>query len=362
MSRGSEERALLAESADQLFAELAHAERDADIWEAIEANGMTVLFDPEDEGGFGGGWEDAFVLLHSAAFHALRAPLAETLLARRLARQAQLDLPPGAIAIAFREGGSARAVCWGNAVDHVAVISEVAGARRLQIVAARHVEIRAVRATIAQEPLADLHFDDDAPCESGSIDEDPFLAGALMRAASMAGALSATLDRSVQHANDRQQFGRPIGKFQAVQHSLALLANEVAAVNCAAVAACRAADRAPAEFAIAAAKLRANRAAGVATAIAHQVHGAIGFTMEHKLHLATQRLWTWRSEYGNDRYWATRLGEIAAAHSGEGLWRYLTMLTDGVRHPHTCSAPKHLPVAEPLVIIGPCTQLPDSPR
>jgi acyl-CoA dehydrogenase len=328
MSRGSEERALLAETADQLFAELASTEQGAGVWQAIEGNGMTALFDSEDEGGFGGGWEDAFVLLHSAAFHALRAPLAETLLVRRLARQARLEVPPGPIAIAFREGESARAVPWGNAVEHIAVITGVDGARQLQIVAAHRIEIRAARWTIAQEPLADLHFGTDVAHEARSIEEDPFLAGALMRAASMAGALSAALNLSVQHANERRQFGRPIGKFQAIQHSLALLANEAAAVNCAAVAACRAAERGPAQFEIAAAKLRANRATGVATSIAHQVHGAIGFTMEHKLHLATQRLWTWRSEYGNDRYWATRLGDIAAAQGSEGVWRHLTMLGD----------------------------------
>jgi acyl-CoA dehydrogenase len=328
MSRGSEERALLAESADQLFGGLEGGEHSACVWRAIEDNGMTALFDPEDAGGFGGGWEDAFVLLHSAAFHAIRAPLPETLLARRLARQAQLEVPAGPMAIAFCESGVARAVPWGNEVDHLAVVTGAQGARQLQIVAARNIEILEARSTIAQEPLADLYFGDDAARATGTIDEDPFLAGALMRAASMAGALSAALRLSVQHANERQQFGRPIGKFQAIQHSLALLANEVAAVNCAAVAACRAADRGSADFEIAAAKLRANRAVGVATSIAHQVHGAIGFTMEHKLHLATQRLWTWRSEYGNDRCWATRLGDIAAAQGGEGLWRHLTMLSD----------------------------------
>jgi acyl-CoA dehydrogenase len=328
MSRGSDERAMLAETADQLFGELASSKHDAGVWQVVEDNGMTALFDPEDDGGFGGGWEDAFVLLHSAAFHAIRAPLAETLLARRLARQAQLEVPAGPMAIAFCASGVARAVPWGNEVGHVAVITGTEGSRQLQIVAARCIQILAARSTIAQEPLADLYVGDDAARETGTIEEDPFLACALMRAASMAGALSAALSLCVQHANARQQFGRPIGKFQAIQHSLALLANEVAAVNCAAVAACRAAQRGPADFEIAAAKLRANRAAGVATSIAHQVHGAIGFTMEHKLHLATQRLWTWRSEYGNDRYWATRLGDIAAAQGGAGLWRHLTMLSD----------------------------------
>jgi acyl-CoA dehydrogenase len=54
-------------------------------------------------------------------------------------------------------------------------------------------------------------------------------------------------------------------------------------------------------FEIAAAKLRTNMAIGTGTSIAHQVHGAIGFTHEYDLHRYTRRLMGWRSEFGNDR-------------------------------------------------------------
>jgi acyl-CoA dehydrogenase len=344
MSRSSEERALLAETADKLFAGIASGEQDraeaiaAASWHAIEESGITALFVPEDEGGFGGTWEDAFVLLHAVGVHGVSLPIAETLLARRLLRQAQIEAPLGPIAVAICEGAQlrrggeawrlvsrARAVPWGNAVEHVVVVAVADGIWKLALVGAASARVCSPRFTIAQEPLAELHFDGCEALGVGSFDEDPRLASALMRASMMAGALSATLNLSVRHANERQQFGRPIGKFQAIQHALALLANEVAAVSCAALAACRAADRGAAELEIAAAKLRANRAAGMATSIAHQVHGAIGFTMEHRLHRATQRLWSWRSEYGNDRYWAARLGKLAAACGPEGLWRQLTL-------------------------------------
>ncbi|SBV33033.1 Acyl-CoA dehydrogenase-like protein (modular protein) [uncultured Sphingopyxis sp.] len=145
----------------------------------------------------------------------------------------------------------------------------------------------------------------------------------------MAGAMGRALALSIDHVNTRQQFGRPLGKFQAVQQSLAIMACEVRAVDAAAAAlAARLdmVDRDPsaADFEIAAAKLRANRAVGVVTAIAHQVHGAIGFTEEYDLHRVTIPLMRWRGAYGNDAYWAARLGRQVAGFGGRGLWEAMT--------------------------------------
>ncbi len=154
------------------------------------------------------------------------------------------------------------------------------------------------------------------------------LAMAFTRTCQIAGALDAALTLSVAYANERQQFGRPLGKFQAVQQSLASFACEAAAANCAAMGAAQALDRGDAEFEIAAAKLRANRAVGVGTTVAHQVHGAIGFTQEYSLHSLTRRLWEWRSEYGNDAYWSERLGSMVAARGADRFWPDLTRRTD----------------------------------
>ncbi len=145
----------------------------------------------------------------------------------------------------------------------------------------------------------------------------------------MAGAMGQALTLSIEHVNTRQQFGRPLGKFQAVQQSLAAMACEVAAVDAAAAAmAARldatAFDAAASGFEIAAAKLRANRAAGVVTAVAHQVHGAIGFTREYELHRVTIPLMRWRSAHGNDAYWAGLLGRRVADMGARGLWESMT--------------------------------------
>ncbi len=61
------------------------------------------------------------------------------------------------------------------------------------------------------------------------------------------------------------------------------------------------------EFLIAIAKTRVGDAATLASEIAHQVHGAIGFTKDYSLQLSTRRLWSWRDEFGGDTEWAARL-------------------------------------------------------
>ena len=155
-----------------------------------------------------------------------------------------------------------------------------------------------------------------------------FRLGAFARTAQIAGALDAALAMSVSYANERQQFGRPLGKFQAVQQELATFACEAAAANCAAMGAAEALDRGDAEFEIAAAKLRANRAASEGARIAHQVHGAIGFTQEYPLHDLTVRLRQWRSEFGGDAYWSKALGESVIARGADAFWPDLTARTD----------------------------------
>ena len=153
------------------------------------------------------------------------------------------------------------------------------------------------------------------------------LAMAFARSCQIAGALDAALALSVGYVNERQQFGRPLGKFQAVQQNLASFACEAAAANCAAMGAAQALDRGEAHFEIAAAKLRANRAVEIGTTVAHQVHGAIGFTQDYRLHPLTRRLWQWRSEFGNDAYWSRELGSKVVAAGAEAFWPDLTVRT-----------------------------------
>jgi alkylation response protein AidB-like acyl-CoA dehydrogenase len=106
------------------------------------------------------------------------------------------------------------------------------------------------------------------------------------------GAAHGALDLSVQHARDRHQFGRPIGSFQAVAHRCADMASEIDACR---LLAHRAAwslseDRVDADFAVRSALGYAKDALRRVAMHAHQVHGAIGFSSEHDLHLFTRRI------------------------------------------------------------------------
>ena len=128
---------------------------------------------------------------------------------------------------------------------------------------------------------------------------------ALGRVLAMSGAAEQVLSLAVRYAGERKQFGRPIDRFQAVQHLLAGLAAETSAMviaGQAALAALEQGDTNNAGFAISAAKASAGRSAGEIATAAHQVLGALGFTLEHQLHRsAGPRLWAWRDEEGSER-------------------------------------------------------------
>jgi acyl-CoA dehydrogenase len=148
---------------------------------------------------------------------------------------------------------------------------------------------------------------------------------ALTRAVQLAAALEQILAWTVQYAGERQQFGRPLGKFQAIQMELAEMAGEVTAVTALTDAAVQALDRGENPvLAAAAAKVRAGAAVEVVARRAHQVHGAIGFTQEYRLHHLTRRCWSWRDEAGSELVWSRVLGAGLLAGGPDGLWPALT--------------------------------------
>jgi alkylation response protein AidB-like acyl-CoA dehydrogenase len=152
--------------------------------------------------------------------------------------------------------------------------------------------------------------------------------GAVARACQMAGALQAILGRCVAYASERVAFDRPIGKFQAIQHALARLAGEaaiaLAASGSAADALATPGDDPEGVFLeVASAKIRVGEAAAAGATIAHQVHGAIGFSIEHPLHRFTRRLWAWRDDFGSESAWAVELGARVARRGADALWPLL---------------------------------------
>ncbi len=330
----SESHSMLVETADRLFADLAADPKleFSALWDQAVETGFPSLLVAEEAGGFGGDWLDVVAVLRLVGYHALPAPLGEAIVAAGLVAAAGLEPADGLTVfapvaegkvVAGRFSGRLRSVPWGRAAD--SIVASVDGALlRLRWTDAAET---AQSQNPVGEPRDTLIFDD-APADMMPVEPDLFALGALTRAALIAGALDAALERSIQYANDRVQFGKPIGKFQAVQQALAVFAEEAAAVNCAAQAAARAADHGDARFEIAAAKLRANMAAQIGHSTAHQVHGAIGFTREYDLHRWTRRLVSWASECGSERYWAEWLGGQVAARGADALWADLTARPD----------------------------------
>src|SRR6516164_4525248 len=309
------------------------------LWGALEESGLPLAWVPDDLGGAGATMADGFAVLRAAGRFAVPAPLAETLMAGWLLSRAGIGVPSGPMTlapvhadghIALRDDrlvGRARRVPFARNASHIAVLAHRGDDTMVALVPAAGLPI-SQSTSLAGEPSDDVSFYGTLPAavRPVSLDQELLVGfGAAVRLQQIAGALEKILEQSVQHALDRTQFGRPIAKFQAVQHNLATLAGEVAAASAAADAAaeaCSGSEIGLAEVAIA--KVRGGEAAGTGSAIAHQVHGAMGFTYEHSLHHATRRLWAWREEFGNETLWAQRLGRMVAAHGADQLWSFIT--------------------------------------
>jgi acyl-CoA dehydrogenase len=340
------EGAMLRETADRLF--LAHCDtavrRSADqgvwpaaLWAAVEEAGLHRALVPEAAGGFGIAVADALSLLTVAGAHAAPIPLAETMLASWLLAGAGLEIPDGPLTVGpvrdgegvtltpvdggWRVSGVLTRVPWGRDVDRLVVLAD----GRVALVGRESWSIEAGE-NVAREPRDTVRLDGMAIAvgAAGVPAEAMIAVGAAMRTQQMAGALTRLTGMTTQYAQDRVQFGRPIGKFQAVQQNLAVMAGQTAAAVAAAGIAADAVANEVAILPIAAGKARAGEAAGIAAGIAHQVHGAIGFTIEHDLHFLTRRLWSWRDEFGKDAVWQRLLGRHMARAGADCLWAEIT--------------------------------------
>ena len=325
---------------------------DAGLWSALASAGLTGVGIPEEAGGSGGELADAVAIVRTLAAGAAAVPVAEQLLVAGPALvAADLALPspdaPLTFAFAdavtvhpvddgdgpgrFRVNGTVTDLPWAGVAGHVVVLAPAPAGMDGSFLAL--VDATGLEATdafnLAGEPRGSLVLDE-VPASGALLtaaQADGLRARfALARAVQLAAALEQVLAWTVQYAGERQQFGRPLGKFQAIQMELAEMAGEVTAVSALTDAAVQALERGSADavLAAAAAKVRAGTAVEVVARLAHQVHGAIGFTQEHKLHHLTRRLWSWRDEAGSDLAWSRVLGAGLLADGPDGLWPALT--------------------------------------
>jgi acyl-CoA dehydrogenase len=320
--------------------------RDADrkLWDELEDLGFVSLTVPEELGGAGGTLRDAAVIVREAASASAAIPAAETLfLAGPLLTASQTALPAGILTVAtgditaepapggsWRLTGTAARVPWLRSAAHVLVLAQTQRGPAVTVISTGHRGLQlSGGSNLAGEQrdrlvLNGIDVPEISPLPTGDWQEELRLYGAAARAVQMAGAARAVLESTARYVNERVQFGRPLGGFQAVQQQLAQLAGAVVTVEVTADAAVLSLSRNAhdQELIVASAKSEASALARPIAAIAHQLHGAIGFTREHRLGSHTTRLWSWRDEYGNELYWRRRSADLVM-RSGD-LWQLIS--------------------------------------
>lgn len=246
---------LTKECTPRVIRQIEHGDSCDSLWASLEESGFPNAMVPEEDGGAGLSLTEAFPLLELCGAHALPLPLGETMVMRALLSASG---QPG-------RGG-------------------------IQRIEAGH-----------------------------ELPTDLVNLLACVYSAQLSGALQTTFKLTLQYANERAQFGRAIGKFQAIQHQLSVMAEHVFAARMAAQMGCSAPLQQLSLEAVAVAKDRTSEAAQEVAAIAHAVHGAIGFTEEYDLQLYTRRLHDWRCVGGSESYWHDVLGSALVSRNGSAL-------------------------------------------
>jgi acyl-CoA dehydrogenase len=318
----------------------------SDCWELLAKAEMPWVGVSEARGGAGGTMADATKVVRQVGRYAAPVPVAETgLVGGGFAASLGIEVPRGIVSVAVPSRDDAlrldssgnvtgvlHRVPWGRHASAVVAIADVESGHRVVLLdpAAGQIE---ERDNIAGEPRDRLTFDNiGVPSENiadcpDEIADDLMLRGAISRIALMAGASRAVARMAVKYTQERQQFGRAVGNFQAVSTRLAALVEESEAAYLASrILTSRLANETHGtelrnyEFEIAAAKAATSRSAAEVSKQGHQVHGAIGMTREYPLHRFNRRLWVWAHEYGSERYWNKHLGWTLLANGVDNLW------------------------------------------
>jgi acyl-CoA dehydrogenase len=301
-----------------------------ELWGAFAELGLTEVGIAEEAGGPGGEFADVVSLLTVTARHSVPLPLLEHHLAVWAASSAGLPLEeggpwtiaPGAEADTLRlDGGNASGtlhdVAWGASAARVVALVTTDAGTRVAVLDPADAQISHGR-DLAGQPRDTLTFTGAAATVADSVVtvDDLRRRGAVLRGAQMAGAMDAVFELTRKYVATREQFGRPIGTFQAVQTHVVHLAEASVISNTSVGRAAAALDARDASFDVFAAKLLCDQYAAGSIRRSHQAHGAMGMTREYALQDSTRRLNAWRGDWGTEHQLAERIGAAVEAAGG----------------------------------------------
>ncbi|GAB6987900.1 acyl-CoA dehydrogenase family protein [Nocardioides pyridinolyticus] len=314
-----------------------HGSTDApSVWRQLEIAEMTAVAVPDGLGGAGGDWRDACFIAQCASRLGIGPPVADAaVLGAALLTAGGMTRPEGLtstlaeapglvlreVGETWRVDGHLSRVPYGQYAAHVVVLVDSDEGPRVVVLPRDGWVVDDVD-DLSGDPRAEISVAQ--PLPPGTVSAPNVMSsararslGALTAVIKSLGGLERILELTVSYVNEREQFGRSLAKFQVVQHLIAELAAELEAARAVAELAMDG-D----EVTVAFAKVRTGRAVERASAIAHQLHGAIGFTDEHELHRFTRRVWAWRDEYGSEFEWADHVGG-AVTRTPDGLWPWI---------------------------------------
>ncbi|UOD51218.1 acyl-CoA dehydrogenase family protein [Orrella daihaiensis] len=286
----------------------------ADLVAPLVESGFLDVMVSEEAGGAGLGWAQAWEVLFAAGRHGLPVPMGTTVFARALLANLGQTLPDGAI--------TASGFAQLNA-DGALVARDLPSSKLSTYALLQHQD------TVYLLPLSQAQITDvgGPGCFDGQATWAPTVVNqsaigtapramvahgvALALAVQMAGVAARVLELTLTYANDRVQFGKPIGKFQALQQQISEMAELVYGARMASQIGCQTEQWQPEFEAARVAKTQTSAVAPRIAAIAHAVHAAIGVTYEYDLQLYTRRLYEWARLGGGEGYWAQQIGLTA---------------------------------------------------
>ena len=305
------------------------------LWNEVEEIGLPKIVVKEKFDGFNLEFASVLPIIQLANSLGAPIPLSETILCNYILSECDINPLEGMITFANATknikilgnelSGELISVPFLNLTDKIMFITKIDGVEKVVFLQNSHLDIEQKKNFLA-EPRFNVNLKNNNIIEIKTLNPKinfNYL-GAILRSAQMIGSMEKILNLSIDYCSQRKQFGRPLSKFQAIQHQISEMAVELSASSAALSTIASSEDLSKNIYDIAILKIRTGIAAGKIIAISHQVHGAIGFTKEYELAYFTKNLNSWRNDFGNESYWEEFLGKDFLENSNKNLWEYLT--------------------------------------